>query len=67
MLFGAFVLLILQATALALLGVFGAQVPIIAPWEDHLRMRSPCTHDRKDMGRVVTIELMVIDLTDGVE
>jgi hypothetical protein len=66
-LFGTFDLLILQTAALALLGVFGAQVSIIAPWEDHLRVRSPCAHDRKDMSRVMTIELMVIDLADGVE
>ena len=62
-----FVLLTLQATALALLRIFGAQVSIVAPWEDHLRVRSPCTHDGKNVSRVVTIKLMMIDLADGVE
>jgi hypothetical protein len=63
----AFVVLVFQATALALLGVFGAQVSIVAPWEDHLRVRCPCAHDRKNVSRIMTIELMVVDFADGVE
>lgn len=67
MLLSTFVLLVLQAIALALLGIFGAQVSIIAPWEDLLRVWSPCTHDRKNMSRGVTIELMMIDLANRIE
>lgn len=66
-LLGLFVLLTLQATALALLRIFGAQVSIVAPWKDHLRVRSPCAHYCKDVSRVVTIKLMMIDLADGIE
>jgi hypothetical protein len=66
-LFGAFVFLIFQATALTLLGVFGAQTSIVAPWEDNLRVRRPRTHDRKDMSRVVAVELVMVNLADRVK
>jgi hypothetical protein len=67
MLLSSVALLVCQATVLAQVWVLSAQISIVPPWEDGLRVWRPCAHDRKYVGGIVTVELMVVDLAYSVE
>jgi hypothetical protein len=67
MLLNSIALLLLQATILAQVWIFGTQISIVPPWENRLRVRRPRAHDRKYVGGIVAVELMVVDLACSVE
>jgi hypothetical protein len=56
-----------QATCLAQRWISRAETAIVSPRESNLGMRRPGPHDREDVCRVMAVELVVVNLADGVE